>query len=223
MSARPTEPMLRELASDLKPVRPIPRLRTVAVAVLAVWLLAVVVDWILGGAPPRVGAGGPWSGAGFLGVLAGLAVTAAGATLTALAGAVPGREGEARVGLRLAVLGLLLAAGGGVWAVSTAGDPAVGDPLGTGLSCLRHAALMGIPPALVTSVFLARALARRPRLGAACALAGGVALGALVVHTGCTHEGALHMLLGHALAPFAVALLLAFPLAAVVRRWNPQT
>jgi hypothetical protein len=215
--------MLRELARDLKPVRPIPRLRTVAAGVLTVWLLALVVTWIQGAALPRVGAGGPWSGAAFLGVLVGLAVTAAGATLAALAGAVPGREGEARVGLRLAALGLLLAAGGGVWAVSTAGDPAVGDPLWTGFSCLRHAALLGIPPALVTLLFLTRALARRSRLGAACALAGGVAMGAIVVHTSCTHEGALHMLLGHALAPFAVALLLAFPLAALVRRWNPQT
>jgi hypothetical protein len=215
--------MLRELARDLKPVRPIPRLRTVAAGVLAVWLLALVVDWILGGALPRLGAGGPWSGAAFLTVLVGLAVTAVGATLRALAGAVPGREGEARAGLGLALLGLILVAGGGAWAVSTAGDPAAGDPLWTGFSCVRRATVLGIPPALVACLFLARTLARRPQLGAACALAGSVALGAIAVHTSCTHEGALHMLLGHALAPFAVALVLAFPLAALVRRWNPRT
>jgi len=52
VSDRTTEQLVRDLARDVPPVRPIPRVRSVAAGVLAMWLLAWALTWILG--PPSV-------------------------------------------------------------------------------------------------------------------------------------------------------------------------
>ena len=218
MSVQSTEPLLRELARDLEPVQPIPRLRTVATGVLLIWLLALFVDWMFGAPSPRFAEGELWREPAFLVVLAGLLCTAVGATLAALAGAVPGREGEARVGIGVGIGGLALATASGVWAVADKGVGTEFPALATSITCVSRATALGIVPALVACAFLARALVRTPRAGAAAAAAGCAALGAVAVHTSCPYEGALHMLFGHSLAPFFAALVFAFPLAALVRR-----
>ena len=218
MSVQSTEPLLRELAQELQPVQPIPRLRTVAAGVLLIWLLALFADWMFGGPSPRFAEGELWREPAFLVVLVGLLCTAVGATLAALAGAVPGREGEARIGLAVAIGGLALATAWGVWAVAGQGAGSGSHPLATSVACVSRATALGIVPALVACAFLARALVRMPRAGAAAAAAGCAALGAAAVHASCPSESALHVLLGHSLAPFFAALVLALPLAALVRR-----
>jgi hypothetical protein len=220
MSVQSTEPLLRELAQELQPVRPIPRLRSVAAGVLLIWLLALFADWMFGGPSPRFAEAELWREPAFLLVLAGLLCTAVGATLAALAGAVPGREGEARIGIAVGIGGLALATASGVWAVAGKGAGTELPALATSLDCVSRATALGIAPALVACAFLARALVRTPRAGAAAAAVGCAALGAVAVHASCPYGGALHVLLGHSFAPFFAALVLAFPLAALVRRWS---
>ena len=220
MSARSTEPLLRELARDLQPVQPLPRLRSVAAGTLLIWLLALFVDWMFGGPSPRFADGELWREPAFVAVLAGLLCTAVGATLAALAGAVPGREGDARIGIAVGIGGLALATASGVWAVAGQGAGSGSHPLATSVACVSRATALGIVPALVACAFLARALVRTPRAGAAAATVGCAALGAVAVHMSCPSEGALHMLLGHSLAPFFAALVFAFPLAALVSRFS---
>jgi hypothetical protein len=220
MSGRSTEPLLRELARDLKPVRPLPRLRSVAAGLLLIWLLALFVDWMFGGPSPRFAEEALWREPRFVAVLAGLLCTAVGATLAALAGAVPGREGDARVGIAVGIGGLFLATASGVWAVASQGAGSGSHPLAMSFACVSRATALGIVPALVACAFLARALVRTPRAGAAAAAAGCAALGAVAVHTSCPSGAALHVLLGHSLAPFFAAIVLAFPLTALLRRFS---
>ena len=220
MRSEGTEGVLRELARELSPVRAIARLRTAAAAVVGSWLLVLAVHWLLDGPLLVLDGALDWRDPTFLAVFAGLVLCAAGAVVTALAGVVPGREGAVRISRGMALVGLLLAAGGGLWAVVVEVGAASGIPIASSLNCLGYATALGLLPAVVLCAFLARALATRPRLGAAFAGAGAVSLGMLAVHASCTQGGALHMLLGHSFAPFGGALLLALPLGAVVRRWS---
>ncbi len=220
MRSEGTEGVLRELARDLSPVRAVARLRTVVAAVVGSWLLVLAVHWVLDGPLPVLDGALDWRDPAFLAVFAGLVLCAAGAVVTALADAMPGREGAARISRGMALGGLLLATGGGLWAVLVEGGAASGIPIASSLGCMGYASALGLLPAVVLCAFLARAFATRPWLGAAFAGAGAVSLGMLAVHTSCTQGGALHMLLGHSFAPFGGALLLALPLGAVVRRWS---
>ncbi len=218
MGDRATEPLLRELVQGLAPVRRIPRLRTVVLGALALWLLMLGVQALLGGPRPLTVPGGFWSDPRFLVVLVGLVLTAGGAMATAVAGAIPGRQAAQRVGRRLALLGALLASGGGLWAVGRAELLGPALPMTSSLQCMGRASALGVVPALFLCAFLARALERRPATGAAFASLGAFALGALAVHTSCTQDEPMHLLLGHSLTPFAAALLLALPLSWWVRR-----
>lgn len=222
MSTRSMEEQIREIARNLTPVRPIPRLRSVAAAAVALWLAVIAAHWIF--ADPhwgqRLDAG--LAEPSFLAVLAGLVLTAAGGIVAALAAAVPGREPAARVGRGAALLGLALAAVGGAWAVASSGVADAISQLASCVHCLGRCMGLGILPVLLVCGFLAYAPARRPRAGSALAVAGGVALGAVAMHATCPSEGALHMLVGHSLAPLFAVLVLAYPLAALVRRFGDR-
>jgi formyltetrahydrofolate synthetase len=85
---------------------------------------------------------------------------------------------------------------------------------------MSHALQLGLASSLLASGFIAYAAMRRPSLGAALALTGGVALGAAAVHTTCPSDSALHQLIAHSLAPLVAAALLTLPLAALLRRWR---
>ena len=223
MSQRSTETLLRELQEGLRPVRPIPRLRSMLLATLGAFALTLGIDGLLGHPIPAFARGVAWGDPAFLGVLAGLLLTAAGGISAALAGAVPGRERVAYWGRALAGAGLLLAAaaaGGAALRGPTADSAAA---LVTGFECASRASALGFVPALVLCVFLARALECRPRVGAAVAASGAVALGAAAVHASCADSGGLHMLLGHWLTPFGIALLLAWPLSLLVRLASRRT
>jgi hypothetical protein len=196
VSERSTEQLVHELAQDVPPVRPIPCLRRVMAAVVIAWVIAVALMWLLSGLPPDLLRSAPWGDPKFTAVLVGLGCMALGATL---------------------------AAGGGLWALvgTTASPGEMG--LTSGLSCMGRACGLALLPVLVASLFLARGFAHRPLLSAGFAVAGSVALGALVVHASCRMGGALHVLLGHALAPLLLGFVLAIPIGLLVRHWNRRT
>ena len=221
MSEPSTEQLIHDLAQDVPSVRRIPALRAVMTAVVAVWVIAVAGMWIFGSPLLDLIRSIPWRDPKFASVLVGLSLIAVGATSAALATAVPGRERVASASGGAALLGVVLALGGGLWAVFGAAPRGAADLSGC-LVCMSHAGALALLPGLVASLFLARAYARRPLLGAGFAVAGTVALGALVVHISCRGGGALHMLLGHALAPVFLGFALAVPIGLLVRYWSQR-
>lgn len=218
MSERSTESLLRELPRGLEKVRPIPRLRSMLALTLGAFALALLADVLLGHPVPLLAPGVAWGDPVFVAVLAGLLLTAAGGIPAALAGAVPGREGAARWGLGVALLGALMAAGSGLWALARADAAGASPALSASLQCGGRASALGVVPALLLCLFLARAFERRPLLGAGLGATGALALGAVAVHASCADGRALHVLLGHWVTPTAVALVLALPLSLLVRR-----
>jgi hypothetical protein len=218
-----TEQLVRDLARDVTPVRPIPRLRSVMTGVVAAWAIAVA-GLLIDTAPSLdFVRGAAWGDPRFVAVLTGLGLIAVGATLAALAGAVPGRENVASACGGVALLGIALAAGGGLWAVVTVGVSPGEPALASGLACMSRAGVLALIPVGVASLFLARGFAQHPLVSAGFAVTGTVALGGLVVHVGCRVGGALHVLLSHALAPLLLGFALAIPIGLLVRRWGRRT
>lgn len=214
MSERPTDALLRELTGDLKPVRPIARLRSVGLIALVACAAMAGANALLTGWPlPFLGAGLPSREGSFLLTLGGLALAAAGALSAALAGAVPGRDVTARAGCFAAVAGVAVASGGAVWWLLTAGVMEPVLPLGSCIGCASHALMLALAPALVVGLFLGRALVRRPLALSAFAATGALMLGAWLVHASCRDGGALHVALGHVAAPLLLAAVLTLPLA----------
>ncbi len=219
MTARTAEEQIRELARGLAPVRPIPPLRSALAAAVALGLVALAAQWLLGGPGLRAG-GAVASSLPYLATLAGLALVAFGAIGAALAAAVPGREVSARLGALVAAFGLVLAIAGGLWGIAHGGAPAAGEDLRACLSCIGRALTLGAAPALLACAFIVYAAVRRPGLGTALAIAGGVALGAAAVHATCPSDSPLHWIVAHTLAPIAAVIVLTAPLAALLARWT---
>jgi hypothetical protein len=213
-----TDRLVEDLARNVSPVAPLPRIRTVLFGVLAVWALAFgAVMWLGSGAVDPDGAV-PHGDPRFLLVGLGFGVFAVGATLRALAGAIPGREPTAGAGVRVAAIGAAVIALAFLW-VFVGGGSALGD-LGGSMLCMGHAVMLALLPLVAVSLFLARAYVRNPAVAAAFAATGTIGLGALAVHVSCHGGGWLHVLLGHAFAPFAVGCLLAIPLGLALRLWS---
>jgi hypothetical protein len=130
---------------------------------------------------------------------------------------VPGREAAARAGLAAASLGVLVAlAGVPALRVALAG-PAPGPGLVADLTCLASAVVLALLPAVAVLGFVSAAAPHRPAVVAVPAAAGAVGLGALAVAVACPLGGLRHLMLGHALAPLLGGLLLALPLALLLR------
>jgi len=216
MSLQTSEERIRELARDLAPVRPIPRLRAVFAAVIALGLVALAAHWLLGG-PGLRHRGTAVASIPYLATLFGLVLVASGALGAALAVAVPGREAVARVGTRVAAAGVLIAVAGGIVGLFGEG-PLAGERVVDCLACMGRAVTLGAASTLLACTFLIYAALRRPGPGAALALCGGVAFGAAAVHVSCPSDSPLHWLLAHTLAPAAAALVLSVPLAALLAR-----
>lgn len=220
MTRRSSESLVRELARDLLPVRPIPRLRFVTgvVATLALggaaWAL-----WRDGGVRPDllpVMQGSAtfdaillaMTGIGISGLVAGVALC------------VPGRE---TLGSRAAVLAVLGAAFAfvavplGIVAmhVDPLRLPEAGD-----LLCMRIGLGAAAAAAFAGLGFGWRTAPRSLPLAAALAASGAGAVGALAVHLACPSPHAWHWLWGHA-GVAVVAALLAFAAGSALRALRP--
>lgn len=212
-----TESLLRDLACDLAPVRPIPPLRAPALLAVGALAVGVSVQVMAGGRAPGFAPGVAWSDAAHLVLFVGLGLAGLGCLSAALAGAVPGRERLARAGRMLAWFAAGLVAAGSVAWIRASGAPESGLPISSSLGCAGRAALLGIVPGVILGLFLGRALPRRPWILAIWAAVAALALGALVVHASCANGGALHVPLGHGVVPGLLALALALPLGVLAR------
>jgi len=215
-----TEELAAQLAHDLAPVKPIPRLRVAAAAILALWLAAEVTTASLTGRWPHLREAAFWSSPVAIGILLGLGLAAAGALVAALAGAVPGRERLARFGWSTAGAACIALIGCGCWAIG-AGEREAGAGLVAGsASCVAHALVLAVPAALAASVYLSRGAPHHRWISAGAAAAGAAGLGALAVHATCRDASGFHLLLGHCLTPLLAGLLFALPLAWLSARWS---
>jgi hypothetical protein len=217
MSADPTRDLIRELARDLTPVKPLPRLRLVVGAVLGLWLAIGVACVAWEGLAPSfwLTLAMPLSAGG---IFLGLLVAGVGGMLASLALALPGRERLARAGLALGAAGLAIAAGVGIALVARSPLAAWRLPAGHDLSCLATALAVGVAPALALGWFAGRAAPFRPLAIALAAAAGAAALGGSVAQAVCPADEAMHLLLAHALAPAVGAFALTLPLLVAIRR-----
>jgi hypothetical protein len=199
MSGDSTRELIRELASELAPVRPLPRVRFVAAAVLLAWLAIGVVDVALKG-------------------LAGLLLAGVGGVLAALALAVPGRERLARAAFALGAAGMAIAAGVGFALVARSPLAEWRWPVGHDWPCLFTALTVGLVPALALGWFGGRAAPFRPLAIALAAAAGSAALGGSVSQATCAADDPMHLMLGHVIAPAVGAFALTLPLLIAIRR-----
>ena len=216
MSARIPEQLARELGRGLAPVRRVPRLRVafgrilIAAALWAAAFLAVRgVAWDLLQAPRLV-----WVS---VALVAGLSLVGAGATLAALALAVPGRESAERAGFVAAAIGASIALGIAPALRIGAAEPARSAALAADLACLLCALALGVLPATLSLWFIAHAAPRRIALAVSLACVGAVGLGCIAARAGCAYGDLRHLLLGHALAPLLGGALLAIPLGLFLR------
>jgi hypothetical protein len=213
------EDLIRELARDLDPVRPIPRIRTVVAGVIALWLAVAALGLTVLGLRPDL-AGATIGAPGVAAVFAGLGLAGLGGLVAALAMGVPGRELLARVALAVAILGVVTAAGVGAVLVAVTPVDHAPVPVAADLTCLSVAMLVAILPALGVVWFAGRAAPFRPLVLALAAAAGTAALGAIAAEASCTLSDVRHLMVGHALAPAAGVLLLTLPLLVALRRFG---
>ncbi len=210
-----TDDLVRELARGLQPVRRLPALGRVAGAVALVAALLVGLELVVGYV-----AGTPLVKANFasfdLQTLVAHALLASSALAFALGAFVPGRERLMRMGvlgLGLAAFALGIVGSERLLAWSGASTLEAGwlrATLGCGLGAVVPAAI----PALLLTLFAARAAPHRVARALCIAAAGSVALLTLPGILRCGYPDELHHVLGHLLAPVfgAVALLaLALP------------
>jgi hypothetical protein len=206
-----TRRLVRSLVDELRPVRPLPPLRRALALVLVVGAVSGAIGLRLLGANPEllaVAAAYP----SFAVIWAGLLVVAVGGVSAALAGAVPGREPEARVAFGVTAVGALGALGvGGALALLGPAARLDAAPAGAAGMCASMAGLLALPALAVAWGFVLRAAPGRPLACLAAAAAGAVALGAFANHMACRQHDALHLIFGHALAPAFAALLLSLP------------
>lgn len=212
------EALIRELAGDLDPVRPIPRIRTVTAGVIALWFAAAATGFAVLGLRPDLAEamiGAP----GVAAVFAGLGLAGLGGVVASLAMGVPGREVLARTALALAILGMLIAAGIGtlLFAMSPVAEARV--PWSADLACLAVAILVGLLPAVGVVWFAGQASPFRPVIAVLAAAAGTAALGAATAQASCPHSEMRHLLVAHALAPAFGVLLLTLPLLVALKRF----
>jgi len=221
VSQRHTDEIVTGLARSLRPVRRIPRLRTIGLAVAAAALASMgLCLWLLGPRPDVVAL---QLSVPFVSLAAGLGLFACGGVLAALGASIPGRRRVTGLGLGLVALGL------GAWLVAGL-SLAPGAPAGRPLSaawaqmtarCIGIALLVALPAAACLLPFVVRALPRRRALALASAGAAVAAAGALPVHLYCQGNDPLHVLVSHVVGPIALAALLAGTLWPRAERAGP--
>jgi hypothetical protein len=211
------EDLIRELARDLDPVRPIPRIRTVTAGVVALWFAMAALGLAALGLRPDL-AEATIGTRGVAVVFAGLGLAGLGGVVAALAMGAPGREVLARAAIALAILGMVVAAAVGTLLVVASPVPEMPVPWSGDLGCLSVAIAVGLLPALGVVWFAGRASPFRPVIVVLAAAAGAAALGAIAAEMSCPHSDMRHLLVAHALAPAAGVLLLTLPLLVALKR-----
>jgi hypothetical protein len=212
-----SEDLIRELARDLEPVQPIPRIRTVMAGVIVLWLAVTAVGLaVLGLRPDLIQA--VVAARGVAAVLVGLGLAGLGGVAAAAAMGVPGRELLAQGALGASMFGVAVAAGVGALPAATQSVAGPGAPVTSELSCLTVAVLVGLLPAGAVVWFAGRSVPRRPALLVLVAAVGTAALGAITAYASCSSSDMRHLMVAHALAPAFGALLLTLPILVVLRR-----
>jgi hypothetical protein len=208
--------LISGLVESLEPVRPLPQLRVAFATIIALWaILLGLVFWTHEG---EMGARSLIANRVYLGSFLGLLVAALGATVSALAAGVPGRERLEIGGMLAALLGLSSAAIACLLGMNELGLSAAASPAGADSMCFRRSALFSLLPAGVILSFLVRGWAAHPVRAALVALLASGALGSLIVHLSCDLLEPRHMLISHLSVPIVLVLLGIFPLAFVLRR-----
>ncbi len=207
--------LISSLVKNLEPVRPLPRLRLAFSIILAVWatLLGVVL-WVQ---ETEVGVRSLFSSRLYFGCFAGLAIASIGATGSALAAGIPGRERVETGGMLLALVGLLAAALACLVGMNDLTVMAHAGPPGVDGMCFRKGALFSLLPAGVILSFLVRGWSAHPFRAAMIALLASGALGALIVQTSCGYIDARHLLISHFSVPIVFAALGVYPLFVILR------
>ncbi len=216
MSVDPARELVHALAQDLEPVRPIPRLRHVALGVLAVWGVAAALGIVWLGVRPELIQTSLLRGGSAV-IFGALGVAGLAGLFGALALGVPGRERLAASGVALAALAFALAAAVGtvlLWSHPITDLQVTRREL----ICIGVALGVGLLPALAMVLFLSRAAPFRPLMAVVVAGAGAASLGAVVSHATCPNAAGLHLLVGHALTPAVGVALLLLPLAFLLAR-----
>jgi hypothetical protein len=211
VSMNQAQDLIRELARDLAPVQPIPRIRTAMAGVIVLWLALTAAGLaVLGLRPDLVEVTVGTRGVAV--VLVGLGLAGFGSVVAACAMGVPGRESLARSTLAASTLGLVIAVSAGILLLATTPAAGAGVPFIGDLGCLSVAMLIGLIPAVGVICFAGRSEPPRPVLLVMSAATGAAALGAITAFACCPHCDMRHFLVAHALAPAFGALLLTLPL-----------
>jgi hypothetical protein len=211
-----TDRLIESLVRGLEPVRPLPSLRLAFAVILAVWatLLGAVL-WTQGG---EIGLRSLFADHVYLGSSVGLAIAALGATFSALAAGVPGRERIEIAGMGVALIGLLAAAVACWIGMDELRTVLSTSHAGVDRMCFQKGVLLSLLPGGVVLSFLVRGWALHPLRAAGVALLASGALGALIVQASCGDLDPRHLLVGHLAVPVVLALLGLYPLAVVLRR-----
>lgn len=219
MTRRSSEALLRELAEDLRPVRPIPRLRSIVASIaLLAFAGAATLLWRKGLRPDLIPVA--TGDAIYDAVAIGMAAIGSGALVAGVAACVPGRERTASRAVRWAILGAALAFLVVPLGVAATQRHALRPPDVADFACVVSGLAVSGLAAAACLVFGWRTAPRSLALAAALAAAGASAVGAIAVHAVCPSPEASHWLWGHACVP-VVAGLLAFAAATAIRRpWS---
>ncbi len=213
--------LIRALSEDLTPVRPIPRLRTMGVVVVAFWLLVSLIGAFVLGVRSDY-ADVLLMDKGLLAVFLALGVAGLGGVIAALAAAVPGREAATRAGFFVGAGGLGVAAAVTSLLIANRPETVASAPFAAHLTCLIMACVAALLPSAAALWFAGRAAAMRPVFIVIAAAAGSAALSTIASMTHCTYDDPVHLFLGHVLAPVAGAMLLVTPLLFALRKFSRE-
>lgn len=199
-----TEAMIRQLAADLAPVKPLGRVRDTVLAALAI-SLPFYGYWLITSGVREQFRRGEMPDFVYLVVAIALLLVAVGGLIAGLASAVPGREDDARLGGGVLFAGLTLATLvlAAQWILGT---PAILEISRSSIQCAMAAGMLAIPSALLVARFTVRGAARHFPWALSLACAGAMAVSSAVVHLTCSHAEPIHLVLGHGFAPFAGGL-----------------
>jgi hypothetical protein len=164
---------------------------------LAAWALlsvAIVAGTVAIGARPNLPA--RFTDARFVALWVSLLLGATQVALLSLRGAIPGRARRTD-GLR--ALGILIVVAALASLGPSDGVATLTDFVALGLGCSTRVLLMGMLPAVLLTVAVARGAALRPSATMACAWAGSLLVGAAAVTVACPLEDRLHVLVWHLL------------------------